>query len=230
MQSGSDTTEKILGMLNEVEARGAPSMLYFSGDRALLKLPRVSLIGSRKPSAEGVKRAKSWSRELCKNGVCVVSGLALGIDSVAHRTTIETGGKTIAVIGSPLDQFSPPSNRRLQEQIAKDHLLISQFAPGTKVYPSNFPIRNRTMALCSHSTVIVEAGAKSGTEYQAWEALRLGRGLFISEELMAAPFPWIQKVTEYGAISLQDNDLSPLYDFLPTSPVLSHSLDSRPLS
>ena len=100
----------------------------------------------------------------------VVSGLACGIDTAAHTAAIESGGKTIAVLGTPLDDTYPQENQALQSLIMAQHLAVSQFAPGAGTQPKNFPVRNRTMALLTDATVIVEAGEKSGTVHQGWEA------------------------------------------------------------
>jgi DNA processing protein len=109
----------------------------------------------------------------------VVSGLARGIDTAAHRSAIENGGRTIAVIGTPLSKASPVDNAPLQEAIWHEHLLISPFPEGRPVHPKNFPERNRVMAALSDATVIIEASDTSGTLHQAAECLKLGRWLFI---------------------------------------------------
>jgi DNA processing protein len=130
----------------------------------------------------------------------VVSGLAVGIDTVAHMTAIEAGGRTVAVIGTSLEQAYPSENAELQNLIARDHLLVSQFPPGVRTTPKNFPIRNRTMALLTNATVIVEAGERSGTVYQGWEALRLGRLLFLMESVVRdTRLTWPREMLRYGA-------------------------------
>src|SRR5262249_40418887 len=101
----------------------------------------------RKASSEGLKRASFLTRALVSHKVVVVSGLAEGIDTVAHTTAMESGGRTIAVLGTPLDQAYPAANRSLQDRIASEQLLLSQFRQGSRITPKNFPIRNRTMAL-----------------------------------------------------------------------------------
>lgn len=136
------------------------------------------------------------------------SGLAEGIDTAAHTTAIESGGRTIAVLGPPLDQAYPASNRGLQERIAERDLLVSQFRSGAPVRQKNFPMRNRTMALLTDATVIVEAGEKSGTLHQGWEALRLGRTLFLMESVAADPrLCWPKEMIAYGAQVLSRENL-----------------------
>jgi DNA processing protein len=165
------TAADILGSLNDVEEKYAPSQLFYAGHWSVFEAgPRVSVIGSRKASPEGLRRAQSLSRALVAHGMVVVSGLAEGIDTAAHRAAIEAGGRTLAVLGTPLDQYFPRSNRDLQERLMIEHLVVSQFPPDSIVDPRNFPMRNRTMALLTDATVIVEAGEQSGTVYQGWEA------------------------------------------------------------
>src|SRR5581483_2885572 len=182
------TPADVLGPLNEVEAKFAPEHLYLSGDRELLRYgPRVSIVGSRRASDEGLKRAGQLARSLVQHHITVVSGLAAGIDRAAHLGALEAEGRTIAVLGTPLDEYYPRENRDLQDEIAAEHLLVSQFPSGYPSMPKNFPMRNRTMALLTDATVIVEAGEKSGTLHQGWEALRLGRLVFLLESVAQNP-------------------------------------------
>jgi DNA processing protein len=148
--------------------------------------------------------------------VIVVSGLAAGIDTAAHETAIECGGRTIAVLGTPLDECFPAQNAHLQERIQREHLAVSQFAPGTTVGKHTFPMRNRTMALIADATVIIEATDKSGTINQGWEALRLGRPLWIAASMFehqGVTFP--EKLGVYGAEALTDETLPQLLSLLP---------------
>lgn len=161
--------------------------LYCAGDLALLERPRVAIVGARDASPEGQKRAAKLARGLAAAGVVVVSGLAKGIDAAAHRAAIEAGGRTIAVIGTPLDKAYPAEHAELQERIWREHLLVSQFAPGTRVFPSNFPARNLLMAALTNATAIVEASDTSGSLHQAAECARLGRPLFIAKSLAENP-------------------------------------------
>ncbi len=193
--------EDVFGPLNDVERRNAPRRLFVAGEMALLlRRPRVSIVGSRQASDDGLRRAGRLARALVRHGAVVVSGLARGIDTAAHRATIESGGRTIAVLGTPLDDTFPRENEALQHEIAKNHLLISQFPAGSSTRPRNFPMRNRTMALMTDATVIVEAGESSGSLSQGWEALRLGRALFIMASVTErADLAWPAKMMEYGA-------------------------------
>ncbi len=114
------------------------------------------------------------------------------------------GGRTIAVIGTPLDKAYPSEHAALQEEIYRDHLLVSQFDSGSRVFPSNFVKRNRTLALLSHATVIIEAGDGSGTLSQAAETVRLGRPLFIAQSVMSNPdLEWPARFIANGALVLE---------------------------
>ncbi len=138
------------------------------------------------------------ARELAACGITIVSGLARGVDTEALTSAIESGGKTIAVIGTPIDRAYPAENKGLQEKIYREHLLISQFPPGKKVFPSNFPERNKLMAVISDATVIVEASDTSGTLHQAAECVRLNRLLFIAASIMEDPtLRWPQSFISY---------------------------------
>ncbi len=168
--------------------------IHYSGDLRFLSQKVVSIVGTREISEEGIKRANRLSRELAANGVVVMSGLAKGVDSVAHRAAIDAGGRTAAVIGTPLDRAYPAENAELQTEIYTHHLLISPFGIGEEVYRSNFPTRNRVMALLSDATVIVEASDTSGTLHQAAECQKNGRWLFIMKSVAEDPrLSWPQK-------------------------------------
>ena len=208
MENGFRFSE-LVGSLTDHECKHAPEKIYLSGDKnLLLDGIRVSVVGSRKVSDAGISRAKSFVQALVRNNIVVVSGLAEGVDTVAHETAIEEGGKTIAVLGTPLGKAYPAENRELLEKIERDHLAISQFPEGFPVKRENFPQRNRTMALISDATVIVEAGEKSGTRHQGWEALRLGRLLFIMRNVAENPnLTWPQEMINYGAQVLTREEL-----------------------
>jgi DNA processing protein len=197
---------ELLGPLNEVERQHAPERLFAAGDTRLLRAgARVSIIGARRASPEGLRRARKLAAQLVKEGVIVVSGLAEGIDTAAHEAALAAGGRTIAVIGTSLDRTYPQKNRALQERIMAEHLALSPFAPGSPVGRANFPQRNRLMALISDATVIVEANDASGALSQGWEAIRLGRLLFILKSITTAPqLTWPKKMLDYGAQVLTD--------------------------
>ena len=215
------TPDELIGPLNDIEKKFAPPYLFLKGNRKLIDIhPRVSIIGTRHPSEGGINNAKILTKLLVKNEAVIVSGLALGIDAVAHRTAIENGGKTIAVLGTPLDKYYPKQNSGLQDEIARDNLVISQFSLGSAIQSRNFPMRNRTMALLSHVSIIVEAGEGSGTIHQGWEALRLGRPLFILEDIVKNKnLKWPDKLIGYGAKILPISKAEVVLESLPV-PIL----------
>ncbi len=161
--------------------------LFYSGDLSVLNHPSVAIVGARAVSDAGILRARRLSRELSQGGLTIVSGLAKGVDTTAHCAAIEVGGRTAAVIGTPLSKAYPAENRALQDEIAAHHLLVSQFEEGSRVFPANFPKRNRVMAAVSDGTVIIEASDSSGTLHQAAECQRLGRWLFILQSVFEDP-------------------------------------------
>lgn len=162
----------------------AERMVWFAGHRALLDRPSVAIVGTRDASDAGRLRARKLARELVQRNYVIVSGLAKGIDTEALQSALEAGGHVIGVIGTPIEKAYPIENAELQERIAKDHLLISPFAPGTRTFPGHFPERNRVMAAISDATAIMEASDTSGTLHQAAECVRLDRWLFIAKNVM----------------------------------------------
>ncbi len=133
------TPGQLLGPLNDVESKFAPPKLYAAGPMEIpLSRPRTAIIGSRKASTRGLDAAVDISRTLAKKGVIVVSGLAKGIDTAAHRASIEAGGRTIAVLGTPLDHAYPSKNSKLQREIMANHLAISQYPIGHPTRPKDF--------------------------------------------------------------------------------------------
>ncbi len=144
--------------------------------------PRVSIVGSRRPSPYGEAVAEQLGLELARSGVVVVSGLALGIDAAAHRGALNAGGTTVAVLGTGVDVIYPASHVGLAEQIlAAGGALVSQFPDGTAPRRGNFPARNHTMAALSDVVVVVEAAEGSGALITAEAALDLHK------EVMAVP-------------------------------------------
>ncbi|MEA3247213.1 MAG: DNA-processing protein DprA [Gemmatimonadota bacterium] len=156
----------------------APDPLYVIGDSSCLSdAPQgtVAIVGTRDASEYGVRVAQALGRAFAEAGAVVVSGLARGIDSAAHRGALEGGGRTVAVLGTGPDVPYPAGNRRLHGQIAKDGLVISENPPGRHAYKGCFPRRNRLIAALSRLTIVVEAPHKSGALNTATQALELGR-------------------------------------------------------
>ena len=210
--------EEMLGTLTEVEKKASPPRLHLRGDRSILESgPRIAVVGSRRPSPLGVKLARLITEELVRQDVTVVSGLAMGIDTEAHRTALARGGRTIAVLGTGLDRCAVAANRALQDEIGERGLLVSQFSAGATPQRSNFPRRNKTMALLSDATLIVEATEDSGTRHQGWEAIRLARPvLFPRKFLDIATARWPTEMIRYGAFAFDAKSLNLVLDELPS--------------
>ncbi|MDU4125541.1 MAG: DNA-processing protein DprA [Pantoea sp.] len=195
------------------DARHPIEVLYYQGWWDLVNTPSVAVVGSRKVSEEGVRRTRKLVKCLVSDGFTIVSGLAEGVDTCAHRTALEMGGKTIAVIGTPLSHNYPKQNVDLQKTIRENYLLISQ-VPFQRYldqdYRSNrifFPERNITMSALTKATIIVEASDTSGTLTQARAALAQGRKLFILESCFQnSSISWPAKYEAQGAIRVRDYD------------------------
>ncbi len=189
-------------------------LLYYRGDIDLLSQPkRISIVGARKATPEGILRARKIAKELVKAGYIVVSGLAEGIDTAAMTSALENNGKLIGVIGTPITEYYPKKNKDLQEVVAKDHLLISHVPVyrysqehfNTKRF--YFPQRNVTMAAVSDATIIVEASDTSGTLTQARACMEMGRKLFILNSCFEKKgLKWPHTYHSKGAIRVHNMD------------------------
>ncbi|MBX7172319.1 MAG: DNA-processing protein DprA [Pyrinomonadaceae bacterium] len=162
------------------EISDPPITLYVRGNwQACFDAPCVGVVGSRKCSTYGENASQMLSRDLAKEGICIVSGLARGIDSAAHRGTIEAGGKTIAVLGTGLDNIYPKENARLVEEILESGgAIVTQFPLGTPPLRENFPYRNRVISGLSLGVLVVEASEKSGSLITARLATEQNREVF----------------------------------------------------
>jgi DNA processing protein len=188
-------------------------LLYYQGWWDLAESPSVAVVGTRKPSLEGAARTRKLVRALVKDGYTIVSGLAAGVDTVAHSTAIEANGRTIAVIGTPLTHTYPRDNVELQRRIAREYLVVSQVpvcryeAQDFRMNRFFFPERNVTMSALTEATIIVEAGETSGTLIQARAALHQGRKLFILDSCFKnKKLTWPQRFADQGAIRVTDYD------------------------
>lgn len=157
---------------------GSPPVLYLRGRLTSQDEWTIALVGTRRASTYGREVAQVLATELARQGVTIVSGLALGVDTVAHRAAIDAGGRTLAVLGSGVDQLYPPQNRGLALAIAEQGAIISDYALGTRPDAGNFPPRNRIISGLSRGVVIVEAGERSGALITAKYAAEQGRELF----------------------------------------------------
>jgi DNA processing protein len=192
-------------------AQNPVQLLYFQGNWDITDTRCVAIVGTRKPTPEGQRRAAKLARNFVDFGFTVVSGLAAGIDTAAHTAAISAGGQTISVLGTPITTCYPPENAELQKRIADDYLVISQVPivrysrqmwRGNRLF---FPERNVTMSALTEATVIVEAGNTSGTLVQARHALAQERKLFILDSCFKTPdLDWPAKFVERGAIRVSD--------------------------
>jgi DNA processing protein len=162
--------------LRQIDA--PPPVLYIRGTLQPNDTWAVAIVGTRRASVYGREVAHSLSRDLAANGITVVSGLALGVDTVAHKSALDGGGRTLAVLGSSVDNIYPPENRGLAHAIAENGALISEYPLGTRPDANNFPPRNRIISGLSRGVVIVEASERSGALITAKFAAEHGRDLF----------------------------------------------------
>ena len=161
------------------EIHSPPTILYYRGDIELLKRENiVAIVGSRNPTEYGINATKDIVKDLLKYNIIVVSGFAAGIDSIAHLTTLDNNGKTIAVLGSGINIIYPAKNRFLFQKILNNGLIISEFPLNTKPEPGNFPKRNRIISGISKAVVVMEASLKSGSLITAEFALNQGKDIY----------------------------------------------------
>jgi len=161
-----------------------PPLIFLAGRLERADSRAVAVIGSRRASPEGLGRATAISRQLVTEGYTVASGLAAGIDSAAHLAALDSGGRTIAVLGTGLLKCYPPQNAALQARIAGECTVISQFWPEAPPTRKSFPLRNAVMSGISLATVVVEASPTSGARTQARLALAHGRPVLLADSLL----------------------------------------------
>lgn len=154
-----------------------PPALWLVGDDAMLATPVVAIVGTRNATSYGERMTRELASALARAGACVVSGMARGIDSEAHRATLDVGGRTIAVLGTGVDIAYPTAHRPLHRIIGSRGLLVSELPCGDRAQKWSFPRRNRIIAALAAATIVVEAGVRSGALKTAGHALELGRNV-----------------------------------------------------
>ncbi len=155
-----------------------PPLIYYKGKLIDFDKPMIAVVGTRRPTSEGVRITENLVRELVRSKITIVSGMAFGIDTVAHKTALENGGTTIAVLACGLDRIYPNSNYHLAKEIEKQGMIISEFPIGTLPIKENFPRRNRLISGLSLGTLVTEAPEKSGALITAAYALEQNREVF----------------------------------------------------
>ncbi len=173
IELGSEDYPELLGQLTD-----SPQRLYVRGDPAVLHLPAIAIVGSRNPTAGGLRNAREFARHLGRSGFCIVSGLAQGIDAEAHRGALDVDAPTVAFVGHGLDRIYPAANVELAGAIEAGGALVSEFPAGTPPRKSHFPQRNRLISGLSFGTLVVEAAKQSGSLITARLAAEQGREVF----------------------------------------------------
>ncbi len=182
----------------------APVLLFVTGRLQAVDRRIVSVVGTRRPTPQGCSLAADLTRCLAAAGYTVVSGLAAGIDTVAHRTALTCGARTVGVLGNGLDHCYPPQNADLQGQrIERRGAVVSQFLPPTRPSRRSFPIRNAVMSGLTIATVIVEASPTSGTRVQARSALSQGRRVLLMPPVLANQ--WAVELAERPGVEILDS-------------------------
>ncbi|HVO57603.1 MAG TPA: DNA-processing protein DprA [Dongiaceae bacterium] len=155
-----------------------PVLFYLRGDPQVLNLPSLAVVGTRRPTLYGTQMADRLSRELAVRGIVIVSGLARGIDAIAHQAATAAGGRAIGVLGTGVDVCYPKENRKLYDKVLEHGAILSEFPLGTHPAPENFPIRNRIVAGMPLGAIIVEGAQYSGSLITARLAMEFGREVF----------------------------------------------------
>lgn len=149
---------------------GAPPVLYYKGSLLPKDDLSIAIVGARLATTYGLRVTEKFAFELASSGMTIISGLARGVDSFAHRAALDAGGRTIAVLGNGLDSIYPPENKRLAQEIIENGAIVSEFPPGTPSVPGNFPARNRIISGMSLGVVVTEGAVDSGSLVTAGHA------------------------------------------------------------
>ncbi len=183
-----------------------PPFLFVRGQLLKEDERSIAVVGSRRASPDGCKRARELAQALAERGVTVVSGMATGIDTAAHTGALDSGGRTVAVMGTGIDLIYPAENKQLAERIVENGALVSQFWPGAPPRSSNFPLRNVVTSGIAVGTVVIEANATSGAKMQARLALEHGKRLLLMDDLVTHE-EWAKRyATRKGATVVESVD------------------------
>lgn len=198
--------------LKEIEQ--PPPVLYLRGDYLPDDLFAVAIVGTRRVTPYGRQITEELASYLAGQGITVVSGLARGVDAIAHQAALKAGGRTIGVLGSGVDKIYPPEHRQLAERMMESRSIVSDYAPGTPPDASNFPPRNRIISGLSLAVVVIEAGETSGALITAEFAAEQGREIFaVPGSILAPQSKGTNKLIQQGALPLLSvNDLMQALD------------------
>lgn len=182
----SPDTNKYTQMINSIAV--VPKRLYYLGTLPTERIPTIAIVGTRKPSRYGTEVTQTFAHQLAQKGIVIVSGMALGIDAIAHRAALDAGGITIAVQANGLAKLTPATNRQLGEDIiSHGGAIISEYEPNEPPYAPRFLERNRIVSGLSDAVLITEAAAKSGTLNTASHALEQGKEIFVVPGNITSP-------------------------------------------
>lgn len=183
------------------QAPGAPPLLYVRGELVASDEWALAVVGTRRPTTYGKEATRRLVTDLAQAGITIVSGLALGIDTIAHTAALEAGGRTVAVLGCGVDVAYPERNQRLAAQICESGALVSDYPLGTMPMPANFPPRNRIISGMALGTLIVEAAERSGALITVEFALEQGRDVFAVPGNIFSPMSvGVNKLISNGAM------------------------------
>lgn len=198
--------------LKEIEQ--PPPVLYIRGEYLPDDLFAVAIVGTRRVTPYGRQITEELASYLAGHGITVISGLARGVDAIAHQTALKAGGRTIGVLGSGVDKIYPPEHRQMAEQMMRNGAIVSDYAPGTPPDASNFPPRNRIISGLSLAIVVIEAGETSGALITAEFAAEQGREVFaVPGSILAPQSKGTNKLIQQGALPLLSvNDLMQALD------------------
>jgi len=200
-----------------------PPFLFYRGELRRDDAFSVAVVGTRRPTPDGLRRARAIAKNLVRSDVTVLSGLARGIDTAAHESALTAGGRTIAVLGSGILRVYPPENASLAEQIADSGAVVSQFWPDAPPAAYNFPRRNIVTSGLGQGTVVIEASATSGAKMQARLALEHGKRVFLLASLVHDN-AWAASYVKRGAIVV-DNVKDVVHALRPVAAVQEDTQD-----
>lgn len=181
-----------------------PPFLFMRGSLLPEDDRSIAVVGTRQVSPAGIEQAAHLASELAGRGVTVISGMAAGVDTVAHEAALDAGGRTVAVLGTGIDKVYPAANRDLSLRIASNGALLSQFWPGAPPRGQNFPLRNVVTSGVAVGTVVIEASSTSGAKMQARLALEHGKRLFLVRSLVMQE-QWAQRYAERRGAMVVDS-------------------------